>query len=437
MTSLRQEDISRLTGLSQAFLSMLESGRRRLTNIDNIVEFLVGLQVPAELAPLRLPDRAMPASAPALDPLSGELDPALPWTRGRMVTALDVAVGGEGVSLDRRRLLAVSGAALTAYVYHWGTAGSDPLEQTAQGARKVSGRTLAGLQSVLDELRMTDAGAGSGSLAELGRHHLQVVVGFLKNGIYRDDTGRELAAIAADTATQTGWLYFDAGAHDKAQSYFLAALRAAHMSGDVRLGAGALSYLAIHGYSTGSPRDAVTAAQSAREKIKSIRTPALESMLLTRQARGHAKLGEQQAALTALGRAAELCAQGRSEHDPPWLYWINDGEIHGQAGSCHLDLGNPRQATEHFARASESLNPGDFRTRGLFLSRAATAHFKGGDVEAGCARAHETLDLAERLRSARLDEHADAMLRHVPGEGRTPYARELLEHAAVVAETRS
>jgi hypothetical protein len=39
-----------LTGLSQAFLSMLESGVRRLTNIDKIVELLAGLNTPAELA---------------------------------------------------------------------------------------------------------------------------------------------------------------------------------------------------------------------------------------------------------------------------------------------------------------------------------------------------------------------------------------------------
>jgi hypothetical protein len=48
-SSLRQSDMAELTGLSQAFLSMLESGVRRLTNIDKIVELLDGLEVPVEL----------------------------------------------------------------------------------------------------------------------------------------------------------------------------------------------------------------------------------------------------------------------------------------------------------------------------------------------------------------------------------------------------
>jgi hypothetical protein len=38
-----------LTGLSQSFLSMLETGARRLTNVDRIVQLLAGLKVPLEL----------------------------------------------------------------------------------------------------------------------------------------------------------------------------------------------------------------------------------------------------------------------------------------------------------------------------------------------------------------------------------------------------
>ncbi|WP_216678219.1 helix-turn-helix domain-containing protein [Streptomyces sp. MNP-20] len=59
---LRQDDVSRLTGLSQAFLSMLESGDRKLTNIDKVVQLLDGLEVPVELTGpmLRSPDGATP-----------------------------------------------------------------------------------------------------------------------------------------------------------------------------------------------------------------------------------------------------------------------------------------------------------------------------------------------------------------------------------------
>ncbi|WP_158697958.1 helix-turn-helix domain-containing protein [Streptomyces prunicolor] len=54
LTCMRQEDLVLMTGLSQPFLSMLESGRRKLTNIDKIVDLLAGLKVPEELAGLML-----------------------------------------------------------------------------------------------------------------------------------------------------------------------------------------------------------------------------------------------------------------------------------------------------------------------------------------------------------------------------------------------
>ena len=48
-SGLRQDDMVTLTGLSQPFLSMLETGARRLTNIDKIIILLDGLGTPAEL----------------------------------------------------------------------------------------------------------------------------------------------------------------------------------------------------------------------------------------------------------------------------------------------------------------------------------------------------------------------------------------------------
>ncbi|WAX77938.1 helix-turn-helix domain-containing protein [Streptomyces sp. KMM 9044] len=58
---LRQEDMAVLTGLSQAFLSMLESGQRRLTNIDRITVLLDGLDAPVDITgPMLRPIAAAP-----------------------------------------------------------------------------------------------------------------------------------------------------------------------------------------------------------------------------------------------------------------------------------------------------------------------------------------------------------------------------------------
>ncbi|MFB8201926.1 helix-turn-helix domain-containing protein [Kitasatospora purpeofusca] len=417
---LRQDDLAAITGLTQGYLSRLEAGRVQLTHIDRIVEFLDSVGAPADL--VRLPLRAQASPTAEADNVSSPPDrddAAEPWTARRMVAALHDAMRGEPVTMrpNRRHFLLLAGTALSAYIHQWGIADTEPLERALGGAQVTPG-LVESFQGTIDSLRTMDASSGSGMVAGLARAHLGVVHETLKSASYDEETGRRLAGIAADTATQLGWFRFDAGHQKPAQRALLAALRAAHASGDPRYGAGALSYLAIQGYSVGNPRDAVTAMQAARDKVHCLGAAHLEAMLLTRQARGHAKLGEQQACLRALGRAAELASLGPSEHDPGWLYWMNHGEILGQTASCHLELGQHTVAASYFEQAASTLNPNDLRTRALFASRAASAHLLAGDRDGGFTAADSALTLAVDIHSARLNEHLEQTVEHlrpIPG----------------------
>ncbi|MET7775090.1 helix-turn-helix domain-containing protein [Streptomyces sp. NPDC005388] len=69
---LRQDDMAHMTGLSQGFLSMLEAGTRRLTNLDKVSKFLRGVGTPDVLlpAPFREQDTRS-ASAQVLPPGPG------------------------------------------------------------------------------------------------------------------------------------------------------------------------------------------------------------------------------------------------------------------------------------------------------------------------------------------------------------------------------
>ena len=434
LVPLRQEDVAALTGLSQSYLSMLECGDRRLTDVSRVVQFLTGLGTPPDLVRLPLPGISQPAdSAPARTAAPAEAppvavtptapDPVLPWTADRMLSALRLAHTAD-TAADRPASDAngpvtatatsevagsdtprpASGIALNSMIQRWDAEQAEPLRRAAAGTR-VSLELCDHLQGTLDELRVMDKGSGSGAVSDLARAHLALVVRVLERSTYDEVTGRKLAAVAADTATQAGWFAFDAGRPDAARAYMLAGLRAAHAAADDRLGAGALSYLAIHGYSSGDPRDAVRAAEAGRKRIERLDAPHLAATLLTRQARGHAAAGEGEAARRALGEAAELCARGRGEDDPHWLYWMNEGEIHGQSGSAHLALGNTARAVESFGHAIRAERNGERRTHGLFLSRAAQAHARAGDLDAACAVGEEAVAIAETVQSARLREH--------------------------------
>ncbi|MFI9785483.1 helix-turn-helix domain-containing protein [Kitasatospora sp. NPDC051984] len=61
LLQLHQNELADITGLTQGYVSRLESGQVRLTHIDRIVDYLDAVGTPPDLA--RLPLRA--ASAPA------------------------------------------------------------------------------------------------------------------------------------------------------------------------------------------------------------------------------------------------------------------------------------------------------------------------------------------------------------------------------------
>ena len=431
--SIRQEDVAQLTGLSQGFLSMLESGARRLTSIDRIVDFLDGLSVPADLVrvPRRRPvPRLAPAPRSATSPAaSTPAGPAvtmaipgagvaaeLPWTAEAAVTALAEATAGLTATTP---VAAARLPDLTAYAHQWATAAPYTLARTQRTGADIPVDLLDQLQATTDLLRRMDSEHGGGSLAPAGTAHLAVAVGLLRGGRYDEPTGRRLAAIAADAAGQAAWYQLECGRPAAApQRLLFAALRAAHASGDPRAGAGILVHLAIGAFRACRPLATVDAVRAAQKRTRSYDAPALHAMLLTWEARGQAKLGRRSEALRAMGTAAELCARGRGADEPVWLAGLGEGDIHAQAGCCHLDLGDHGQAAQLLDRAAETLRPEQVRTRGLVLARSAAARLRLGDPSGAYETGERAVEVAAQVRSACLDEQIRFLTDAMPGLAR-------------------
>lgn len=404
LAELRQEDLAAMTGLGQGSLSQIESGKRRLTSIDKIMDLFDGLDVPYEALPIprrTTPAHPVSASTPKGPASSGNraAPPDDAWEYAQLMGSLRDAVGQSG-PVERRHFLA-TGTAVAAYAYQWMTQAPPALGNVDQGAG-ITPTSVDALQATTDHLRRLDAEMGGGDLTAVGRAHLNLITNQLKHGRYDEATGRQLARVAADTAMITGWFHIDANENEQAQGLLLAALRAAHAAQDPALGVGALSFLAIQGYSVGDPRDSVTLVHTARARINRMDAPHLHAMLLTRQARGHAKLGEKTACQHALGEAEELASGPRGHDDPAYLYWVHRGEVLGQAGSCHLELGDARKAGKAFGQACEVLSPADRRTRAIFTSRAGLAHLSAGELDLASAQTEAALDLADHVQSPRL-----------------------------------
>ncbi|MEU6230810.1 helix-turn-helix transcriptional regulator [Streptomyces sp. NPDC047042] len=85
---LRQEDMAHMTGLSQGFLSMLEAGTRRLTNLDKVARFLNGIETPDALLPPSFREHHAATLTPLPFPRPGRLGVDVPATTGERAADL-------------------------------------------------------------------------------------------------------------------------------------------------------------------------------------------------------------------------------------------------------------------------------------------------------------------------------------------------------------
>ncbi|MFI1831389.1 XRE family transcriptional regulator [Streptomyces sp. NPDC020412] len=351
-----------------------------------------------------------------------------PWTAVGTVAVLDDVL--RSGRMDRRKFIIVSGVTLTALLHDWLTANPDIAHATARGGRRVSASMVDRIEARISELQRDDDAYGGGDLITEAEAHLSLAHQLLAHSSYTSAQGARLHAQAADLARMCGWMAFDAGRHATAQRYFNAALRAARTSGDVLLCANVFAFAAVQHYSVGNPHDADTMIRTAQVAVRGQSTPVVDAMLSARQARALAKAGDARACYRALNQAVDHLAAGHRDNDPAWAYWVEKPEIDMLTGSCLLDLGRPRDAQVKFTEAHASYGDGYTRTRALYLSRMATAHYQQGDLDGACQTGMQALDLLDTLNSPRSNDHVRDLAAAMNNHGAVSVVREFRDRVA-------
>jgi hypothetical protein len=321
----------------------------------------------------------------------------VPWTLEATRHALiETASGG---TMDRRGFLLATGTTLTATAATW----SNLLAAgTGKTFPRIGMDAIDGLHARLAHLSRLDDMLGSGKLRELASAELNLITGLLTDTTHTPAVEQHLYGLAAEASRLCGWLSYDSGHHTAAQRYYLTALRASATADDVLVGANAMAFMAVQHYTVGSPRDAVTLTQTARTTLAKRSTPKTLAILHAREARAHAKLGDDKACTPALDAA--FAALTTSADEPHWTYWVNPTEIHMLAGSCALDLGEPRRALHHFSTAHASYDTETYPAgAAIYLARTAQAHLALGDLDAAAHHATQALRCHTTIDSARGD----------------------------------
>ena len=178
----------------------------------------------------------------------------------------------------------------------------------------------------------------------------------------------------------------------------MAAVRAAHLSGDRAIGANILGFMSVQAASSDNPRDAVTLAESALQAEDAL-SPAVAASLHARMALGAASAGEADLSRRAQDRAFDRLSESKPDSEPQWIYWFTEADAYGIAGESMLALRRPADAEPHLRRSLALLDPSFSRDRAGLLCDLAMARLGSGAVEQACATASEAATVIRRLDS--------------------------------------
>jgi len=353
----------------------------------------------------------------------------LTWEEPHALASLDAALTHHPT---RRAAMALTGTALATHVMGWALATSTPSPDHTD--MQVSDDLCDQLTEVVDAIRMADAqGGASATLRASVRPQLHFMRGLLDRTM-NPTQRRRLMSTIADLTGLAGWMAVDAGDDDDAQELLLAGLRLAHAAQDPLLGAGIISYLAVHAYSNDQGEEAALMASTAAHRVQGLASPRLECLLWVRQARGHAAAGDEVRARNALDRAHETFRQGPREDDPGWLYWIDEGELACQSGTVLLETGHPDQALERIDQALAGYTPTHVRNQASSQVRAAKILTSMGEHEEACLRIHRALDQIAGLNSARTNTQVRELLTQLAPHRELTTVAEVFDRARPLME---
>ncbi|KQV05473.1 MULTISPECIES: hypothetical protein [unclassified Kitasatospora] len=315
-----------------------------------------------------------------------------PWTADTAQTALREA-GADAAPVRLTDLF--RGDELQQAARHW--ASPAPELTGGEGALRIAPEQLADLRLSYDSKQRLERAYGGGLILDLAKAELAMIGKLLELGAYDEPLGRELYGAASRLARLVGWANYDLGNDAAAQRAFVAALRAAHVSGDPRLGVSVVGCLAVQAThnSGGRGLDAVAMLSTALRAADEVLTPRERALQLGRIARAHGRKGEQISAEAVAERAFQAL-DGDQDHSQ------ERADLEGMVGEGYLFLGDHERAQQLLAGAIAALSPERARAKALLMVRLADSYLRTGDREEAARVADQARSLAAGMQSARV-----------------------------------
>lgn len=223
-------------------------------------------------------------------------------------------------------------------------------------------------------------------------------------GEARGEVRPAVVDVAAQWAQFHGWLSANMGRlGDAARSYDLATGLAAE-TGDVNMISTALNMKGFIAWLSRKPGAVVGLSRAAQRDGTS---PGIRALAAQQEARGHAILGDAEAAERMLDEAHRLTldAAGHPDGEPPWIYFFNPDYLGMQRAKAYLYLpGRAAAAAELLTAGLAALPAGVRRSEWVawYVADLANAYRLLGETGEAERAAAEVAEIAGETGSKRL-----------------------------------
>lgn len=317
------------------------------------------------------------------------------------------------LSLNRRELgqlfaKVLLGGALIDRLERWFSTPAAASPAAATRGSSIGYQELSELETAARVFRNWDDQFGGGLRRKAVIGQLNEVADLVRESHPADMTQR-LHSILAELAETAATMSWDTGQQAVAQRYYLMALHAARTAGDDAFAANIMGGgMARQLLYLGEPHDALELVRLAQRVGDGAETPAVRSMLSTREAWAYSALGRTTAFERAAARAEdELATVSADAPEPHWIGYYNAGELHGTLGGRLLELAHhdstlAAPAAIRIREALDARGPGHLRSTALDEIGLAEALMLGKDHEQAVTVGHRALDVAAQTGSDRV-----------------------------------
>jgi tetratricopeptide (TPR) repeat protein len=219
------------------------------------------------------------------------------------------------------------------------------------------------------------------------------------------------------------------------RSHLELAMTAAREAEARELGAFILGCMSFHARYNGQRQEAVALIDQARDAAARVASPLTQGWLAAVASEVHAVAGDADGSMRALEQASHALDGADQDDDATWVGvgTFNHAKLEAYHGVCYLALGRPADAVPALTRALDTLDPALRKHRCTALADLAAGLIQLREVEEGCERASQSLNLATELRHAVSIDRIRRLERQLPPSHRSPPVRRLREQLAAVA----